>query len=416
MIWHIAKKEILENLTTYRFTILTAMLVILMAVSIVVLYGDYENRLEDFNLNHPTGPSSNIMIPPTPLSVFAKGEDAHLGRLYYVKYSGIEVQAIEQSVNRLFSLFTTPDMLFIIKVMLSLIALLFSFDVITSEKEQGTLKLILTNGTNRFALLMGKLLGRFSLVTIPFALLFIAAAIAVSLLPNIPASADYWAKIFFFLLTSIIYIFAFITIGLLVSSLVHRSATSLALCLAVWVLLVFIVPETGMAISRTLAPVPPSETVEMQSRLALIRGIYERIHVDPGWTMTGHQRMIKELDDANSQLYESYRPKLLSQIQLTKWLVRISPAGALTFLLTDVANAGLFEEVRFKDALTNFAQRNAELINETKKGTLEDFHYSRSSLNEILSRAAITDLFIIIFSGVLLIALAMVSISEYDPR
>ena len=221
MIGHIVKKEILENLTTYRFYILTGMLIILIVVSIVVSYGDYEMRLENFNLNHPAAQSSNIMIPPTPLSIFAKGVDAHLGRLYYVKYSGIEVQEVEQSVNRLFSLFTTPDMLFIIKVLLSLISLLFSFDVITSEKENGTLKLMLTNGMNRFALLAGKLLGRFLLVLTPFAILFIGASVVVSLLPDVHAGSDYWWKIFFILLSSSIYVIRvyhdriiFIVIGL----------------------------------------------------------------------------------------------------------------------------------------------------------------------------------------------------------
>ena len=416
MIRDIAKKEILENLTTYRFTILTILLAVLMVVSIIVSYGDYEMRLEYFNLNHPDAHSSNVMIPPTPLSIFAKGEDAHLGRLYYVKYSGIEVQGTEQSVNRLFSLFTTPDMLFIIKVMLSLIAILFSFDAITGEKEQGTLKLMLTNGTNRFAFVAGKLLGRFSLVFIPFAVLFLGSAIVVSLLPDVPVSGDYWNKIVVFLLSSTMYVLAFTTAGLLLSSLVHHSTTSLALGLAIWVLLVFIVPQTGMAISRSVAGVPSSERVEMQNRLTQIRGIYERIHQDPSWTMAGHKRMIKQMDEANSQFYETYRPKLLAHIQLTKELVRISPAGALTFLLTDVANAGLYEEIRYKDALTGFAQRNADYINETKQGTMEDFHYTRSPLGEIFTQTGITDIFIIVFACIILAGLAMVSVAEYDPR
>ncbi len=416
MIRDIAAKDILENLTTYRFTILTVLLAILMVVSIIVSYGDYEMRLENFNLNHPEAHSSNVMIPPTPLSIFAKGEDAHLGRLYYVKYSGIEVQPTEQSVNRLFSLFTTPDMLFIIRVMLSLIAILFSFDAITGEKEQGTLKLMLTNGTNRFTIVAGKLAGRFALVILPFAILFLASAVVVSVLPDVHAGGDYWGKTATFLLSSTVYIFAFTTAGLLLSSLVHQSTTSLALGLAVWVLLVFIVPQTGMAISRSVSGVPSSEGVEMQNRLAQIRGIYERIHQDPGWTMAGQRRMIKEFDDANSQIYESYRPKLLAHIQLTKELARVSPAGALTFLLTDLANSGVYEEIRYKNALTGFAERNADFINQTRQGTMEDFHYDRSSLGEILSESGKTDILIIILASIIFAGLTMVSVAEYDPR
>jgi ABC-type transport system involved in multi-copper enzyme maturation permease subunit len=416
MIWHIAKKEILENLTTYRFAILTGMLLLLMAVSLIVSYGDYELRLENFNLNHPPAHSSNVMIPPTPLSIFAKGVDAHLGRLYYIKYSGIEVQAVEESVNRLFSLFSVPDGLFIIKVMLSLIALLFSFDVITSEKEQGTLKLTLTSGANKFALLFGKLLGRFALVAVPFSVLFLASAIIVSILPDVPVSGDYWSKIIFILFSSAVYIFSFITLGTLLSSLVHHNSTSLVLSLAAWVFLVFVIPQMGMTIARSVAGVPPGERVEMQNRLATIKGIYERIHQDQSWTPQGFKQMVDEINDANSQSLESYRPKLLNHINITKTIVRLSPAGAMTFLLTDVADCGLYEETRFKDAIAGFAQRNFEVMNDIKKGTIEDFKYERTSLQDVLIASGYTDFGIIIIASLLCVTLSMISMAEYDPR
>ena len=133
MLQAIINKEILENLTTYRFYILTGLLALLMVVSFVVSYGDYELRLENYNLNRPAAHSSSLMIPPSPISIFVKGLDEHMGRLYSVSILGIDVQDIDQSVNRLFLLFTVPDMLFVVKVMLSLIALLFTFDAITGE-------------------------------------------------------------------------------------------------------------------------------------------------------------------------------------------------------------------------------------------------------------------------------------------
>src|SRR5437867_1105161 len=131
MIGHIARKEILENVMTYRFFILTGMLLVLMVISIVISYGDYALRMEHYNLTRPGPGSSNAMLPPNPLSIFAKGAEANIGRLYWIHPGNIEVESSQQSINRLFSLFTVPDILFIIKVVLSLIALLFAFDAIT---------------------------------------------------------------------------------------------------------------------------------------------------------------------------------------------------------------------------------------------------------------------------------------------
>jgi len=413
----ILKKEILENLTAYRFYILTGMLAVLMVVCIIVSYGDFELRLENYNLNRPKPHTSNVMIPPTPVSIFAKGVDAHLGRLHYITRMWIEVQDVEQSVNRLFSLFVVPDLLFVIKVMLSLIALLFSFDAITGEKENGTLKLALSSGSSKIDLLFGKLLGRFALVFVPFVGLFSASAIVVSALPDIQASADFWSRITFLLLTSALYVFLFTAMGLFLSSLVERSPTSLILCCAVWVFFVFVVPQLGTTIARAVVNVPPSDRIEMEHRLANVRAIYERIHQeDNSDDQRSYRHMVEQIRDANSAIAESYRPRLNELIRLGKSIARASPAGALTFVLTDAASTGVYEELRYKDAVSMFAQRNFELINDIRQGEMEDFHYDRASLGEVLGGDALIDLAVLMMFGLAFVALSMMSFIRYDPR
>jgi ABC-type transport system involved in multi-copper enzyme maturation permease subunit len=175
MIWPIAKKEILENIVSYRFYILTGLLALLMLVAVIVGYGDFLLRLENYEILRPAPASTNIIIEPTPMSILAKGLEANLTRLYEISITGIEIHQNQQAVNRIFALFAVPDMLFIIKVVLALIAVLFSFDAIAFEKEQGTLKLLLSNGIGRSSLVLGKLLGRFLMVIVPFAVLFLLA-------------------------------------------------------------------------------------------------------------------------------------------------------------------------------------------------------------------------------------------------
>jgi ABC-type transport system involved in multi-copper enzyme maturation permease subunit len=415
MTWSIAKKEILENLTTYRFYVLIGLLSILMIVSIVVSYEDYTLRVENYNINRPGKNSANVMIPPTPVSIFAKGVDGSIGRLYYVSTLGIEGQSTDQSVNRLFSLFTVPDMLFIIKVMLSLIALLFSFDGITGEKESGTLKLTLTNGSPRTVLVFGKLLGRFILVFVPFFFLFLIAAVVVSLLPAIETNGYYWQRIGAMLVISTVYIAAFTSLGLLISSLVHRSSTSLILSLAMWVMFVFVIPELGSAVAASTADIPPSERVEMQKRLASIQAIYERGQREKAGVREQGQ-MVREIHDANSQVFDSYRPKLNALIRTTKNIVRFSPSGALTFLLSDVANTGVYEELRFKDAVKLYVDRNFDVIFDLAKGSVDPFHYERASLGEVLSQEALADIIVLLFFNLGFIGLTMGSFLRYDPR
>ncbi|HUN66809.1 MAG TPA: ABC transporter permease subunit [Bacteroidota bacterium] len=417
MIRIIAKKEILEQVSSYRFAILSGMLLLIIGVSIFVSYGDFLARSENYTLNHPEPHSSNIMIRPTPFSLFAKGMDTFLGRMYYLKYSGIEVQGAEQSVDRLFSLFTQPDMLFIVRVLLSLIALLFTFDAITGEKEMGTLRLAAIAGGERMSLLAGKLTGRVLVVVIPFSFLFVAGALVVSLLAGIQVSADYWIRMAAFLAAADEYIVVFCAIGIFLSTMVHRSSSALALCLGVWVTFVFIVPESGMLLARVVSDVPPGERVEMQGRLATIRGIYEKIQREgDNGSPEGWRRLVAEARMANSQLIDSYAPKLERHVDITKDFERCSPAGCVTMVLTDLMGTGLFEERRFKNSVSSFFERNYDIISEVKNGELEEYRYPRAPVDEIFTSGALTDLFILACFGLLFIGGALYGFFRYDLR
>ena len=49
MIWKIAKKELLSNLLTLRFSVGTVLFLILAALFTYVLLGDYGQKLEGYN-------------------------------------------------------------------------------------------------------------------------------------------------------------------------------------------------------------------------------------------------------------------------------------------------------------------------------------------------------------------------------
>jgi len=417
MIWIIARKELLENLNSHRFYILTGLLCVIIVVSVFVSCGDYELRVEHYTLNKPEPNSSAVMIPPDPLSIFAKGTEANIGRLYWVHSTGIEMEASQQSINRLFSLFTVPDVHFIIKVLLSLIALLFSFDMITGERESGTLKLALANGASKPGLLFGKLAGRFLLVIVPFFILFMIAGAVVSSLSNVESGSFYWERVISLMVVSALYVAVFCALGLLLSSLVTRSSTSLILSLAVWVLFIFVIPQVGTALATSLTPVPPSERLEMQERLIQVRAKYERLQREKisgrGKELT---RYYQEVHDANRQLLDSYRPELNNLINVTKNIVRLSPSGALTFLVTDIANTGVYEELRLKSALSLHLDRNFDILSDIEKGTAETFHYERSPFGEVLSQTAYIDIVVLVVFLFGLTAGAMARFARYDPR
>ncbi len=417
MIWSIAKKEILENIVSYRFYILTGLLALLMLVAVIVGYGDFLLRLENYEILRPAPASTNIIIEPTPMSILAKGLEANLTRLYEISITGIEIHQNQQAVNRIFALFAVPDMLFIIKVVLALIAILFSFDAITFEKEQGTLKLLLSNGIKRSSLVLGKLLGRFLMVIVPFAVLFLLALLVISLLPGVVTTGGFWARNAFILLIACLYALLFTALGMFVSSIVHRSSTSLVVSLTLWLLLVFIIPNFGTLLAKTLSSVPASDRIEMEGRLKTIQAIFTRIQREKEKSEGSEgRRMIQEIKESSTRLVEQYRPQMNALIRTTKSIVRFSPSGALHFLLTDVANTGLYEEVRTKDAISQYLDRNFFRINHLERGAADVFTYTRASLGEVFSETGFVDVAVIALFALVLISGSYVRFLTYDPR
>ena len=66
-------KEILNNLFSYKFSIIIILSAILILGSIFVMYRDYCLAQENYDILRPQSNETIAIIPPTPLSIFAKG-------------------------------------------------------------------------------------------------------------------------------------------------------------------------------------------------------------------------------------------------------------------------------------------------------------------------------------------------------
>ena len=88
MTWTIAKKEILQNLTSFKFMVITLLIMVTVLVSIFIMYNDYKLRVENYEILRPSSGEPIAIVPPTPLSIFIKGLDGTLGRSYKIEFGG----------------------------------------------------------------------------------------------------------------------------------------------------------------------------------------------------------------------------------------------------------------------------------------------------------------------------------------
>ncbi|MCP4256030.1 MAG: ABC transporter permease subunit [Planctomycetes bacterium] len=415
MLKSIIRKEILINFFSYKFSIIIILSTILILASIFVMYRDYCLALENYNILQPKSNEAIAIIQPTPLSIFAKGLDENLCRSYEVISAGqIRVGSKQQSVNNLFRLFTTPDLLYIVKVIMSLCIMLFAFDIVSGEKETGTLRQSLSNNVKRPILIIGKWIGGFTSFLVPFFMAVLLGTILVTLSLMIQMNGQNWAKLALFLLSSVIYLALFFSLGLLISCLTHHSSSSLVISLFVWAMLVFLIPNLGNILARQLVEIPTVQQLEEKRSHIWIK---ETVELGKG---TIDRKTRQELiNSQNDKLIADYRNRFDRFVALSQNITRFSPAATYTYLTTNLMGTGILDERKLKRAILQYK----DLIRDNPSdsdgnliGNFTPFAYQRSSIKETLSLGGLSNLAILIFFNMLFFVSAYAAFLRYDVR
>jgi len=383
------------------------------------MYGDYCLALENYEILRSKSENPPAVIPPIPLSIFAKGLEENLCRSYEPGFVGsIDISSTQKSVNKLFKLFTTPDLLYVIKVILSLCAMLFAFDIICGEKEIGTLRQSLSCSLKRPILIIGEWVGGFTSFILPFFIAVLLGTIFVTLSPMVDMNAQDWAKLGLFLLSGVIYLAAFFSLGLLISCLTHRSSTSLVISLFVWAILVFLIPNLGNILARQFVQIPTAQQLELKRGQIMNRARfeYERIpKTQPDFEKREKALRLRTIAEGD-KLDEDYRNRLNKLVKVSQNITRFSPAPAFTFLATDIMGTGMAEERRLKRAVLQYRKILYTNENRDEKGKPPIFNYQRSSVKEILGQGGLSNCLILILLNILFFTGAHLAFLRYDVR
>jgi len=185
---------------------------------------------------------------PRPLAVFSQGDERQLGHavkvlLFEVPYQAEEVSPF-QSSNPYLAIFDFFDMVYIFQLVFSLLAILLASEAISGEKEDGTLRLMLTTNVSRAQVLAGKVLAGLTTLAIPTTLGFILLTILLLGTEHIRLGLGEWARLGLLFVLSLLYLQVFYLIGLAISCATHRSETSLIGALFAWALLAIVLPNS----------------------------------------------------------------------------------------------------------------------------------------------------------------------------
>ncbi len=258
MFRNLIRQELLSHLMSARFFAAVVITLLLVVANAVVLLEDYERRLARYSQQENTHRQKaqeaktystlklSVERPPNPLSLFSAGLDKRLGSTFEIYHGSVPLisDGSARSLDNAFlNLFSKIDLVLIFQVVLSLMALLFAYDAIAGDWENGTLRLVISHPVRRGTILLAKYMGAMVCLLLPVLMSLLMVLILLSTVGSIQLDGEDFLRIDGIVLTTTIYLSAFYLIGLLISTATRRTATSLMLCMFLWVALVLVYPN-----------------------------------------------------------------------------------------------------------------------------------------------------------------------------
>lgn len=429
MIFHIVKRELYDHLSSLRFALTTLLILILMIVNAVVYIGEYKQRMKTYHRDTAEsrkwlrsqcdtlyrlvlkGPGS-LYKKPSPLAFCTSGgEELLFGRvsgrtagrtrrwdngsashqfteIWRLNYpqTNTDLWGIsegESSTSSIMPDFTKIDWGFVTAVMLSFTGILFTFDAISGEQERGTLRLMLANSISRNTVMYGKFLGAFIAIAIPFLIGVIASISIIYLSKAIQFNNSHWMRLGGIVCVALIYTSIFIFLGLLVSSRVKESSTSLAILLLIWTFWAVLMPNAIGSLGNRLHSRPPPQQFIAQywnSREDLQTRYFARIKEPPRReipatiaTALGAEYVNKDAE-LRDRLHAGYLSTELRQIQTARSLTRISPAATVQYAFEGLAGTGLPRHLDFISQTHQYAKQFRQFLIDTDRSDPESPH------------------------------------------
>ena len=448
MIWHIIKRELFDHINSLRFILTVVILSALMVTNAVVHLRTHPKRVRNYSKNITEsldtlksrtelyslareGPG-NLYKRPSSLSFIADGGDAYLpknisnGESWSKSGQGGEVKSnwwlnygtVNPDATDLRPYATKIDWVFIITYLLSFIPLLFTFDALSGEREQGTLRLCLANPISRPILLIGKFLGTLITVLIPFVFAVLLNLAVISVDSWTQLSAADWGRLGLILLIASCYAGIFVGLGLMVSAGTREPRVSLVVLLLIWVATVIFMPSTlGTLSTKWMPPVQTMDQFRNSRKAALkqisddystrmsaikekqspnlpslseLQQLYETSpeaamaaaeKLRGAWETEGDEELTlkAELISRDVETRERFNRERLdaqvAQVRRARAVTRLSPAAIVQYALESMAGTGFNRHLQYLEHVHQHTKQFRQFIVETDRADIQSPHF-----------------------------------------
>lgn len=460
MLLLLIRKELLSHVLSLRFAVTFVLFIVLIFASIYVAVNEHQRlveretalaraakeRLDEVMDEEDLGDRAHTLfwwegrmdaVPVSPLSWLGQGVQASYPAAIVTK-ADRALRTVDAGVarNPMIGSFRVPDFVYVVSVVLSLLAILFMFDAVCGEKEAGTLRLVLSNAVPRHTVLLGKWIGGYVVLLVPF-LVTVGGSLVYARARGALGPGQ-MGRVTFLVFVAALYIAAFFSLGLFISTTARRSATSLLVCLFVWVVAILVVPNLAPVTAKILEPTPSLEKIRAEkaavdseidlqmSRLTMTSG-----ELDYGRRIELEKAALeRERERRKRRWQQYYDERRRRQTALAATLGRLSPAVSWTYAAVALANTGgdayealyrarikLGEDFgrRWEDALERMRKSDDRAWPEITAAEVPSLRVEFPDESAAFG-AALNDVLILVILNVIFFMLAFAFFLRYDVR
>lgn len=310
-----------------------------------------------------------VALPPTGLAALSIGQsDVQLNYLPASMGTTLDMIKNLETENPV-NLQTGPfDIAFVVIFLLPIFILAMTYDLLSSEKERGTLAMILAHPVSLRELMASKIVARAAVI------LAVVVGFGLLALLSVGTQLDQtetWVRFALWIVATLLYSLFWFSLAVLVNVYGRSSATNGTILAGIWLILVVVVPTLVSLVATTLYPAPSRMDLIVAAREAQTAGeknmgsaldrFYSE-HMDQVPTsdqramdfLTLAQANAANIEKALLPLYEQFREQSLHQEGLVQRFQYLSPAIMMQLALNEISGTSTARYQDFLDQAFRF--------------------------------------------------------------
>jgi len=321
-----------------------------------------------------------------PLSVFDFGLESYMGNAVFLEaHRQNTVNFSEAGFSTGLLRFGELSMAIILQLILPLIIFFIGYAAISADRENGTLKILLTQGASWKEILFGRSLGLFAIALVFVLPFFAINAILLGLDDH--GNADGWSRLAILVATYLSFAFILCLLTIMISAGSHSSKNALLKLLGIWMVMCIMLPRTTLAVGGFFYPTPGK--LEFRSAIEEEVLLYGDSHdpEDPHFkamldsVLQVHQAevvadlpfnygglVMKEGERISSLIYNKHHGRLQDQYrrqnQFSKWFSVINPYQAIKNISMALCETDFESYVNFQSQAEGHRYKLSQKMND----------------------------------------------------